>query len=497
MKKDWLIDMLRCSVPFVQVETADNDRLIKAAVGSLAGGKAADYVLLQYRVTEGLTGLNVPGSVLAQKLEIGPREGMADCAIILRKSAENALTGENFELQRAVIFVHNFHQVTDGATFQSICNLRERFKAQKITMVFCGPAFVMPPELKRDVICLSEELPNSEDLKALVVNLCESAGYTPKPEEIDKSKDALSGLAYFEAEQVFSLEVRKAGLDIPAMWERKFRAVENTKGVSIYRGKDSLADLGGNENIVKFLLDICKGRKAPKGFILLDEVEKAMAGIAGDSTGTSQDFLMSFLTTMQDYDIPGIIKVGVSGGGKTAVAKAVANEVGIPLIQFDLGAMKGKFVGDSETAIRDAWKIARAITNGDLLVLATCNSFGSLPPEFKRRFTLGTFFFDLCSSDEREKIWAIYQKKFGLEKDVRPLLDEGWTGAEIKQCCAIAWRLDKPLSEAAKFIVPVAKSASEAIENLRKQANEKFISASHSGVYRYSPAAIGNRKFDL
>ena len=59
--------------------------------------------------------------------------------------------------------------------------------------------------------------------------------------------------------------------------------------------------------------------------------------------------------------------------------------------------------------------------------------------ELRRRFTLGTFFFDLPDAEERESIWKIYREKWALSGDQPE--DEGWTGAEIKECCRKAWRL--------------------------------------------------------
>jgi hypothetical protein len=96
---------------------------------------------------------------------------------------------------------------------------------------------------------------------------------------------------------------------------------------------------------------------------------------------------------------------------------------------------------------------------------------------------LGTFFFDLPSAAERELIWHIYEKKYGVSGD-RPD-DEGWTGAEIKECCRKAGRLKMPLRQAAQYTVPISKSAAEQVKSLRQQASGKFISASNAGLYRF------------
>src|SRR5439155_26658589 len=125
-----------------------------------------------------------------------------------------------------------------------------------------------------------------------------------------------------------------------------------------------------------------------------------------------------------------------------------------------------------------------AVSQGRSLWIATCNSITSLPPELRRRFTLGTFFFDLPEAAERDAIWKLYLGKYGVAGE-RPQ-DDGWTGAEIKECCRQAARLQISLQEAASYIVPVSRSAAEQIRALRHQASGRFTSASKPGVYECS-----------
>ena len=130
--------------------------------------------------------------------------------------------------------------------------------------------------------------------------------------------------------------------------------------------------------------------------------------------------------------------------------------------------------------------MADAVTNGRSLWIATCNSIGTLPTELRRRFTLGTFFFDLPSPEERAAIWKIYLAKYGVTGELPD--DQGWTGAEIKECCRKAYRLKLTLKESAEYIVPVFRSAADQIRTLRQQASGKFVSASNPGVYQFQEA---------
>jgi SpoVK/Ycf46/Vps4 family AAA+-type ATPase len=129
-------------------------------------------------------------------------------------------------------------------------------------------------------------------------------------------------------------------------------------------------------------------------------------------------------------------------------------------------------------------KIIKAIAGDRALWIATANKLEAVPPELKRRFTKGIYFFDLPNKQEREDIWEMYLKKFELGED-RPDLpnDEGWTGANIYACCANAWEENCSLQDAAASIVPPTRSDPEGLKRLREMARGKFLSVNSPGVY--------------
>jgi hypothetical protein len=90
---------------------------------------------------------------------------------------------------------------------------------------------------------------------------------------------------------------------------------------------------------------------------------------------------------------------------------------------------------------------------------------------------------------ERKAIWDIYRMKYQVGAGEADPNDEGWTGAEIKECCKKAYRLRMTLAEAAQYIVPVTRSSAELVRNLRVQSSGKYLSASKPGVYQYAEAA--------
>lgn len=308
----------------------------------------------------------------------------------------------------------------------------------------------------------------------------------PAADLLDRATDALRGLPLFTAEQITAAALSRDGVDLDGLWERKRQMVEQTPGLSVYRGAEKFSDLGGCEAVKGFLGRLISGKKSPKLVVFIDEIEKGLAGAtsgSGDNTGVSQDILQNLLTFMEDRQSKGLIFVGPPGAAKSATAKAIGAEAGVMTIQLDLGGLKGSLVGQTEARIRAALQVVSAVSDGEVLFVATCNKEADLPPELKRRFSLGTWFFDLPTREERESIWGIWAGKYGIAVQDFPL-DHGYTGAEIRNVCDIADRLSISLDEATQYIVPVAVSGAAQLEGLRNAADGRFLNAASTGVYR-------------
>jgi hypothetical protein len=125
----------------------------------------------------------------------------------------------------------------------------------------------------------------------------------------------------------------------------------------------------------------------------------------------------------------------------------------------------------------------------DSYVICTCNDISKLPPEFSRseRFD-GIWFLDLPGRQQKDAIWDIYLKMFELEPDQPRPKDDQWTGAEVRSCCRLAALLDLPLTAAAQNVVPVAVTAAESVERLRQWASGRCLDAEGGGIYRANGA---------
>jgi len=231
----------------------------------------------------------------------------------------------------------------------------------------------------------------------------------------------------------------------------------------------------------------------------------------------------------------GVLLLSPPGCGKSQFAKALGNETGRPTVVLDVGALLGSLVGQSESNVRAALKLADAMApcvlfadeiekalagasssgqtdsgvtarvfgslltwlndhESDVFFVGTCNDASKLPPEFARaeRFD-GVFFLDLPAKNQREAIWDIYLGHYGLDAKQAQPDDANWTGAEIKSCCRLASLLDVPLIQATQNVVPVAVTAGDKIEGLRQWASGRCLSADRAGVYSRSEGGSGGR----
>jgi SpoVK/Ycf46/Vps4 family AAA+-type ATPase len=121
----------------------------------------------------------------------------------------------------------------------------------------------------------------------------------------------------------------------------------------------------------------------------------------------------------------------------------------------------------------------------DVFFVGTANDVSWLPPEFTRAERLdATFFLDLPTAPEKDAIWDMYRRQYGIADNLARPDDTAWTGAEVRSCCRLAALLDATLTQAAQHVVPVAVTAAEQVERLRGWASGRCLSASAPGVYR-------------
>ena len=393
-----------------------------------------------------------------------------------------------------ICFIHNIHLFwADPLVLQGIWNCRDSYKANGNMLVLLTVlGTVLPPELNNDVLALEEPLPTRAELKTIVKECFGFANAKePSKEVYDKAADALVGIAAFPSDQAtaMSLDKKSGKLDIQALWERKRAIVSACPGLSFYTGPETLVDAGGLTNIKNYITAIMKGKRSAKVILRVDEIEKAFAGAGTDTSGVKGDLLGNFLSWVEDKKVLCMLFVGVPGASKSHIIYCAGGEFEIPVINFDIAGMQDSLVGNSGKNLRNAESVVEAISDGQILLCATANSLRGLPAELISRFEKGgIFFFDAPSESERQVILELKIKKYKLtEEQTKEIPDMNlWTGREVDSLCDKCDMMGSTLTEAAKYVVPLCKSHHEQMNELRESAHNRFLSASHPGLYTYN-----------
>lgn len=389
----------------------------------------------------------------------------------------------------ALLVLHNFHRfLNNPEVVQTAFNQLVIGKQQRTFLVVLAPVVQVPTELEKLFVVIEHALPDRSQLRQIAEELTtEDPSGMPKGENLDRVLDAAAGLTRYEAEGAYSLSIARHNAIRPqAIWDLKVQTLRKGGLLTLHRGQENFSSLGGLTN----LKDFCRGALRP---------------------GVKQ------------VKPRGVLLLGVSGTGKSQFCKALGFETGRPTLMLDIGSLMGSLVGQSEGNLRQALRIADAMSpcilfcdelekalsgvgsNGDsgvstrlfgnlltwlsdhesdVFFVGTSNDISKLPPEFTRaeRFD-GVFFLDLPHPGERDAIWSLYRKHFSIPENQQRPDDTTWTGAEIRACCRLAALLDVPLTQAARNIVPVAVTAAESVERLRTWASGRCLCANNPGVY--------------
>ncbi len=402
----------------------------------------------------------------------------------------------------AVLVLQNFHRFLQSAEIvQAIAQQIVAGKQNRTILIVLAPVVQLPIELEKLFAVIEHELPDREQLNEIARGIATEESELPDGPEMETVLDASAGLTRMEAENAFSLSLVRHGRVMPdAVWELKTQTLKKSGSLELHRGQEDFNSLGGLSALKSFckraLLQPSRGdeRRRPRGVLLLSP----------------------------------------PGCGKSQFCKALGKEVGRPVLILDVGSLMGSLVGQSEERTRQALQIVDAMApcvlmidevekafagvngNGDsgvssrmfgtflswlndhssdVFVVCTANDVSKLPPEFGRseRFD-GIFFLDLPGREEKDAIWNIYRTLFEIDCDQRLPNDTDWTGAEIKACCRLSALLDVPLVQAAQNVVPIALTANESVDRLRKWASGRCLSANQPGIYQSDDTSKQRRR---
>ena len=234
----------RCvSTPLAAVRTADPASTTHFIIETLKQGRKLPP-LLGWDVVRGLSAIGKDsGDELARLL--GERQaatiGPVDALFLAQQLCEDG-----------ILLYSNAHRFwNDPGVTQGIWDLRDPFKATgRMLVLMVAPGATLPTELGQDVLVLDEPLPSTTHLEQIVRETFNAAElHEPERTVIDRAVDALVGLAAFPAEQALAMSLVKRELDTADLWERKRQIIEQTPGLSVWRGGETFEDIGGVQNV--------------------------------------------------------------------------------------------------------------------------------------------------------------------------------------------------------------------------------------------------------
>jgi len=370
----------------------------------------------------------------------------------------------------------------------------------------------LPSELGPLTALHTLALPGPDELKRIVkqaIVACERDGPVTvrlPDADLDRLVERLRGFTAFEAERAVTRAIVQdrtldAG-DIDTIIEIKKELLRKDGVLEYVAPEENLAEVGGFENLKGWL-----GKRAK-----------------------------AFAPEARQYGIEwprGILLLGVQGGGKTLVARAVAKEWGLPLLKLEAARLYDKYIGETEKNLERALQTAEHMApcvlmidelekglsysagadsdaglskrvfgrllgwlqdrKAPVFVVATSNNINELPPELTRKGRFDEIFFvDLPTPAERREIFAVHLRKRKrnpalFDLDALAAASEGFTGAEIEQAVvsALYTAFSRGMEVTSAIIAaelsatrPLSVTRAEEVTALRDWARDRTVTAS-------------------
>jgi hypothetical protein len=511
--------LLRARAPLTWIVTKEETR---AEVYIAEAAMSANYVPMTWDIAAGV-----------RELGGNPVNGFSpDPVETMRAIGDRAQSGASggTGAGRGLFFLRDLpvwlQGPTGAQTLRALRNLAQQLPRPTTSpqaVVVISPDGNVPPELSSLVTVIEWPLPDREEIGAMLDASLQVAG--DKVEQCANGTraaaiDAAIGLTGDEAQSCFNCSlVQHKRVDTAAISKEKKKVIARERVLEWFDPLPGGLDaVGGLENLKAWL------------------VGRAIA----------------FTPGARAYGLPspkGALLVGVPGCGKSLTAKAIATAWQVPLLRLDLGALKSKFVGESEANLRRAFRTIEAIgrcvvwldeiekalagatqgaadggvssdalgtilswmqeRSGEAFVIATANDVNALPPELLRKGRFDeVWFIDLPTASERVGVLQAAMRP--RECDARDLgkvaaACDGFTGAEIAAIVPDALFVAfadgarevtaADLIAAAATVVPLAKTAAEKIAALRTWAAGRARAASRPEPVQAK--AAGLRAIDL
>ena len=488
--------LIRSRYPIIYIVSYEEKRIENLLINI---AKQRNKKIMSWSITTGMINLLSTGSPQVNEATRDPESAL-----------DHIHRGSDYTLY----LIKDFHHyLTTPSVIRRLRDLTIQLRTSYKTLILVSPILRIPQELEKEITVIDYPLPQINDLGELFDSFVFSM-QTNKNIKINLSSGAKErmlqaalGLTLAEAENVFAKVIvthnRIDPEDIPIILLEKKQIVRKSGLLEYYSASENVDDIGGLSNLKEWL-----NKRA-----------------------------LAFSNKAREYGLPppkGILLLGVSGSGKSLVAKVVSSVWNLPLLRFDVGSVFSGLVGSSEENMRKAIKIAESVSpcllwldeidkslsgssssnfsdagttarvlstfltwmqekQSPVFVIATANNVNSLPPEILRKGRLDEIFFlDLPNQKEREEIFRIHLKKRNrnpenFDMGLLSSLANGFSGAEIEQAIISAlydsFEKDRELItpdivNSIRQSVPLSHTMKESIDNLRQWAQTRARPAS-------------------
>jgi SpoVK/Ycf46/Vps4 family AAA+-type ATPase len=210
-------------------------------------------------------------------------------------------------------------------------------KASTIIIVSPKEVTSLPKEIEKYITVIDIKAPDYDEIMELINEYPISARHTNNEAEVRTDLcRTLQGLQLYEIQQILYSALVRTGMKISAKTKRlaleeKKNIVRKSGIIEVVDANESFDQIGG----LKILKDDLE-RKA-KIFTHLNEAQANKVNLP-----------------------KGVLIIGMPGCGKTMIAKSIANKFGVSLLRLDVNRLMGKYVGESETNLRNALATAEA-----------------------------------------------------------------------------------------------------------------------------------------
>jgi len=439
-----LAALLAGRVPIIVIETRDEESALRLVTETVAGpGSPRPQPVFAWSITEGMRRVD-------QNLGSAQQHNALP---------EDALKWIRDVTQPGVYVLRDFHPFLDSfVNVRLLKDIALGFERVPRTIVLVSHRVELPEELAHLAARFDLAFPSERERREIVESVVQqwqlALGRVAHVDHraVELLVANLAGLTRADVERLARAAIFDDGAidhsDLAGVTRAKHELLGGDGAVSYEYDTASLADLGGMERLKHWL---------------------SVRAAAFDGSAPHLE------------PPKGVLLLGVQGCGKSLASKVAANVLGVPLLRADLGAVRDKFVGESERKLRAALSTAEVLApcvlwideiekglatdSGDdgisarllgtfltwlaekssrVFVVATANAITALPPELVRKGRFDEIFFvDLPAARVRAQILQIHAGRRGLHLDPASLEAlaarcEGFSGAEIEQAVVSA-----------------------------------------------------------